>query len=231
MPTRRAALRFTLAMVAGFCLAGASYTLVALVSALLPVGGRVMADTSGEPPVFVCASIAHADLILPLHDPLVNWETLFPDVAPARLPSGVMLAIGWGDLHFFRDTPTWSDVRFSTAARALLGRGTTALRVVAVNSPKDMPDCRRLALDKPGRQALIDYVRASLVPGADGKPQRQPGGEGLEAYYLAQGRYGPLNTCNAWASQGLAAAGLPHAWFAPFSFGVTRPLESVATKT
>lgn len=230
VPTSRGALRFTLAVIAGFCLAGGSYAMVAFLCAVLPAGGREMAAADGEPPVYVCASIAHADVILPLHDPLQNWETLFPDVAPARLPQGVMLAIGWGDLNFFRDTPTWADVRFSTAARAVFGRGTVALRVVAVNPPKGTPDCLRLKIDRQGRQALIDHVRASLVLGADGKPQRQAGGEGFEAYYLAQGRYGPFNTCNQWASQGLGAAGLPHAWFSPFSFGVTWPLGAVALK-
>ena len=227
---RRGALRFTLAVVAGFCLAGASYAMVAFLCAVLPADGRAMGETTGEPPVYVCASLAHADVILPLHDPLQNWEMMFPEVAPARLPQEVMLAIGWGDLNFFRNTPTWADVRFSTAARALLGQGTSALRVVAVNPPKQTPGCLRLKIDRGGRQALIDQVRKSLLLGADGKPQRQAGGEGFEAYYLAQGRYGPFNTCNQWASQELGAAGLPHAWFAPFSFGVMWPLEAVAQK-
>ena len=213
-------------MIAGFVLAGVCFGLAALGFALFPVGARQLGDTGGEPPIYVCASIAHSDVILPLHDPLINWESLFPEVAPARLPASVMLAVGWGDLGFFRDTPTWSDVRASVATRALLGLGPSALRAVAVNSPEGTPGCQRLALDREGRQALIEHIRASLILGTDGKPQRQPGGQGLEAFYLAHGHYGPLRTCNQWTSDGLKAAGFPHAWFAPFSFGVTWPLAA-----
>jgi len=230
-PSIRGALRFFGAMFAGFVLAAACFGIAALGFALVPVPGRQLGDTASEPPIYVCTSIAHSDVIVPAHDPLINWESLFPEVAPARLPPNVMLAIGWGDLRFFRDTPTWSDVRVSTATRALLGLGTTALRVVAVNSPQGTPGCQRLALDRAGRQALIDHVRATLILGSDGKPQRQGGGQGFEAFYLAKGRYGPLHTCNQWTAEALEAAGLPHAWFAPFSFSISWPLASVAQKT
>ena len=199
------------------------FVLVAVAFALVPEEGRVQ-QADGEPPVYVCASLAHADIVLPSRDPLIDWSALFPAVAQSGLPPEAGLAFGWGDLRFFRETPTWSDIRPSTALGALLGRHATALRVEAVKPPAGNPRCVRLAVDRAGRQALIAHVKASLQTGPDGRPLLEPGGGASEAYYLATGRYGPLHTCNQWTADALAAAGLPHARFAPFSFGVTWPL-------
>lgn len=121
----------------------------------------------------------------------------------------------------FRETPNWADVRPSIAFSALTGLNDTALRVIAVNPPANDPECVKLAVDRAGRQALIDHIRTTL---ADKAPAAQ---DRLAAYYLAKGRYSPLRTCNQWVAEGLAAAGLPHARFAPFSFSITWPLETL----
>ncbi|MFT4131232.1 DUF2459 domain-containing protein [Labrys sp. (in: a-proteobacteria)] len=216
-------LRLLFALAALPFLALLGFLLVAIGFALLPAPGRAQ-QADSEPPLYLCASLAHTDIVMPSRDALVDWAGLFPAVTPPDLPSEAYLAFGWGDLVFFQDTPTWADTRISTALAALAGRHDTALRVVALNPPVANPDCLPLAVDREGRQALITHIRASLQPDTAGKAQQRPGGTGLEAFYLARGRYGPFNTCNQWVAEALAAAGLPHARFAPFSFSVTWPL-------
>ncbi len=205
------------------CLALAAFFLGALASALFPEAGRTQ-QAEGEPAVYVCASLAHTDIVLPGHDPLIDWGSVFAALSPPDLPARAYLAFGWGDLRFFQETPSWADVKVATAIGALTGQHETALRVVAINPPADNPDCLALQVDRAGRQALIGYIRATLRLDAAGLPQRRPGSEGLEAYYLARDRYTALRTCNQWAADALGAAGLPHARFAPFSFSVTWPL-------
>lgn len=200
---------------------------VAVGFALLPAGGRAQ-QAEGQPVLYLCASLAHSDIVMPSRDPLVDWGALFPAVVPPDLPDNAYLAFGWGDLVFFQETPRWADTRLSTALAALAGQHDTALRVIAVNPPLANPDCRPLAVDEQGRLALIAHIRASLALDAAGRPQQRAGGTGLEAYYLATGRYGPQRTCNQWTAEALAAAGLPHARFAPFSFGITWPLARKA---
>ncbi|QEN89272.1 DUF2459 domain-containing protein [Labrys sp. KNU-23] len=216
-------LRLILALTAVPLLALLLFMLAAIGFALLPAAGRAQ-QAGGEPTLYLCASLAHTDIVMPSRDVLIDWTQLFPAVTPPDLPAEAYLAFGWGDLVFFQDTPTWADTRVSTALAALAGRHDTALRVVAVNPPVANPDCLPLSIDQEGRQALIAHIRASLQPDAAGRAQQRPGGTGLEAFYLAKGRYGPFNTCNQWAAEALAAAGLPHAHFAPFSFSVTWPL-------
>lgn len=216
----RGAIRFGVRFLAALLLLIVAYLIAALGFALWPQSGRTQ-QAEGEPVVYVCTSLAHADIMMPSRDPLVDWGALFPTVARPDLPAEAYLAFGWGDLRFFRETPNWSDVRPTVALSALAGLNDTALRVVAVNPPANDPDCMPLEVDSAGRQALIDHVRATL---ADDAPAAQ---DRLEAYYLAKGRYSPFRTCNQWVAEGLAAAGLPYARFAPFSFGITWPLETI----
>lgn len=214
----RGALRLAARLFSALILLALLYVVAALGFALFPASGRPQ-QADGEPIVYVCTSLAHADIVLPSRDPLIDWSALFPAVTPLGLPAESYLAFGWGDLRFFRETPTWADVRPTVALSALAGFNDTALRVVAVNPPANEPDCVPLSVDRAGRQALIDHIRATLAHETPAAQDR------LEAYYLAKGRYSPLRTCNQWVAEGLAAAGLPYARFAPFSFSVTWPLE------
>lgn len=216
----RGAIRFGARLLAAFLLLIALYLIAALGFALWPVSGRAQ-QADSEPVVYVCTSPAHADIVLPSRDPLIDWSALFPAVARPDLPAEAYLAFGWGDLRFFREVPSWADVRPAIALGALSGLNDAALRVIAVSPPANDPECVPLTVDRAGRQALIDHIRATV---ADATPAAQ---DRLEAYYLAKGRYSPLRTCNQWVSEGLAAAGLPHARFAPFSFSITWPLETL----
>lgn len=196
-----------------------SYFIAALVFALFPVAGRIQ-QADGEPAVYVCTSLAHADIVMPSQDPLIDWHSLLPALPPG-LPAEAYLAFGWGDLRFFLETPRWADVRLPVALGALAGLHDTAILVVAVSPPADDLDCHALRVDRAGRQALIGHILASL---ANGVSPRLVAQSGFEAYYLAKGRYGPLRTCNQWVAEALGLGGLPHARFAPFSFGITFPL-------
>lgn len=216
----RGALRFGIRLLAALLLLIVLYLIAALGFALLPVSGRPQ-QAGDEPVVYVCTSLAHADIVLPSRDPLIDWSALFPAVARPDLPAEAYLAFSWGDLRFFRETPDWADVRPAIAFSALAGLNDTALRVIAVNPPADDPECVKLNVDRAGRQALIDHIRATV---RDTTPAAQ---DRLEAYYIAKGRYSPLRTCNQWVADGLAAAGQPYARFAPFSFSITWPLGTL----
>lgn len=196
------------------------YALAALVAALIPLGGRAQADDG--PPLFVCASPVHSDIVAPL-DP--RWRAAFPDAAE-NLPDRAYLAIGWGDLGFYRDTPQWRDLTLRTALRALAGLGPTTLHVLAVHAPAQNPACARIAVDRAGREALARFILASAENDESGRPRLIASPRWGESFYAARGRYSPWRTCNVWTRDALAAAGLPAAAWAPFSFGVMWPLNT-----
>lgn len=199
------------------------YGLLALVSALLPVKGRSQRVSADDPALFVCASLAHTDIVVPLNDEAGEWRAAFFAVT-TNVPEDAYVAIGWGDLGFYQDTPRWSDLRAKTAFRALAGLGPTTLHVLAVNAPTRASGCMKILVDRAGRQALSAFILASAERDVSGRPRLIASPRAGEAFYAAKGRYGPWRTCNVWASEALAAAGMPVARWAPFSFGVMWPL-------
>jgi uncharacterized protein (TIGR02117 family) len=207
-----------------------TYGVAAMILALLPLSGRQQVLNGTEPPVFVCANSAHSDLVLPLTDPLVEWQQVFDLTKIKKDHPDAYLAIGWGDLVFFQETPTWGDLTFSNAISALAGVHATTVRVIVQRVPHNDPECAKLAVDADARRALIDHVLSTLDQSVGTPLPQLAGGTKYEQYYSAKGRYGPFQTCNQWVADGLAKAQLPHAILAPFSFSVTWPLKKIMMK-
>jgi uncharacterized protein (TIGR02117 family) len=201
----------------------ALYGLAALACALAPTSGRPQQPGPSDPAVFVCASATHADLVVPIRDDGVDRTGAFAAVT-GDVPDSAWLAFGWGDYGVYRDTPRWADLRPGVAFAALAGLGPTTLHVLAVNPPRADGSCQRVGVDRAGRQALARFIRATVEDDAAGLPRLLDSPRAGEAFYAAHGRYSPFHTCNGWAAEALAAAGLPAARWAPFSFGVTWPL-------
>jgi uncharacterized protein (TIGR02117 family) len=226
MKALRLLLATVAALAAGLLGLAALYLAVAVVSALLPLGGRVQQTAASDPPAHVCATLTHTDIVLPARDGLIDWTAVFPDGVPVGFVPNLHVAFGWGDLTFYRETPSWADLRFSTAMAALFGGGPSALHVAYVLDPAGVPGCVRLALDRAGREALIETIRGTAALGPDGRGvlAAPPGTGTYEAFYAASGTYRPWRTCNVWTAEALRAAGAPTALWAPFSFGVMWPL-------
>ncbi|OWJ65281.1 DUF2459 domain-containing protein [Inquilinus limosus] len=226
MKALRLLLATVIALIGGFLGLAVLYIAVATALALLPLGGRAQQVAAGDPPAYVCATLTHSDIVLPARDDLADWTAVFPDAAPVAFVPNLHVAFGWGDLTFYRETPRWADLRFRTAMAALFGGGPSALHVAYVMDPATAPGCKRLALDRAGRQALVDTIRGTAALGPDGRGVlAAPAGTGTyEAFYAAHGTYRPWRTCNVWTADALRAAGAPTALWAPFSFGVMWPL-------
>ena len=196
----------------------------AWIAALTPVLGRAQNIKPTDPPIFICANFAHSEIVMPITDSEIDWQSMF-ELADVKLAHPELyLSFGWGDLAFFQQTGTWEDMRFDTSVAALMGGRPTTLRVVVQKIPRGDPECLMLVIDAEGRRALAGHIRETL---ATIPPILASGSTKYERYYIAKGRYGIFHTCNQWVSDGLRKAGLPYAWYAPFSFDVTWPLYKI----
>ena len=217
---RRRIILLSLVAVVGIAL----FPVAAWIAAVTPVLGRTQDIRPTDPPIFVCANFAHAEFVLPITDVAIDWQAMFEisDVKTAH--PEFYLSFGWGDLAFFQQTPTWNDIRLDTTIAAMVGQQPTTLRVSVVKIPQNDPECLMLVIDGEGRRMLAKHIRETLatIPATTAS-----GSSKYERYYLANGKYGIFHTCNQWVSDGLAKAGLPYAWYAPFSFNVIWPLYKI----
>jgi len=202
----------------------ASYLLLALILGLIPVNRdfRPTPPVQGGVTIYLRTNGIHADLVLPAAAPF-DWRLPFPldsviDRRRVAVPEALnWVAFGWGDRGFYVHTPTWRDLRFGTAAVALLGLGRGAMHVEYLARPQDY-DVQRIDLQPQQYRSLVAALQAGFVRDANGRPHRidAPGYLATDAFFEGTGRYTPWLTCNDWIRRALAVAGVRAPLWAPF---------------
>ena len=168
---------------------------------------------------------AHVGLILPIVSSEFDWRTVFPSASQprgdGRLPTHV--AIGWGEREVFLHTPTWGDLKASTALRIATTGGDSLLRVGHYAYPQPTANHRLLRIRPAEYRRMIAAIRAALPP-APGQGERRTytSFEPNAVLYDARGRYTLARTCNQWIADVLARSGVRTARWAPFAGGVMK---------
>ena len=225
---RRLLLRTLGLLLAVAIVAPATYVLVALVLALIPVNTDFEQADNGVV-IYVRTNGVHAELVLPTRAEGFDWSVHLPASDMRRLTAPLAwIAFGWGDADFFANTATWSDLKPGTAVVALTGIGQGAMHVEYLADPAAYAG-RELRLTPAQYALLVEYVRGSFAPGADGRPVRLavPGYFERDAFYAARPHYSFWRTSNEWVRRGLAAAGVRVPVWAPFASALFFQLRGV----
>jgi len=198
----------------------AVYGLAALALGRVPVNEDFQ-ETPGRVPIAIIDNGVHVDIVMPLAWYGHDWRDVLP--TGAAPPSAVWAGFGWGAAEFYRNTPTWADFDPWIALKAIAGIGGTTVRVHFREALYETPGVTLLHISDDQARRLAFAIAASLPLGSDGRAQPLPGPRfGQDLFLAAHGRYGPILTCNEWASRALATAGLPTSLWTPFPWGVVR---------
>lgn len=172
--------------------------------------------------VYILTNGVHTDLVLPFRNEEKDWST-FVHPSDTRLTDTLpaWVAFGWGDKGFYLETPTWADLKFSTAFNALFFLSTTAMHVTFYDTMEENASCRKICIEKENYASLVQYIDQSFIQG-DQNPVLIKGASYADndLFYDAHGTYSLFNTCNTWANSGLKAAGLKACLWTPFDRGI-----------
>jgi len=178
--------------------------------------------------IFVITNGVHTDIVLPANTVYKNWQT---DFAPATFnvtkPAYNYIGFGWGDKGFYLETPTWADLIFSTAFKAVFALSETAMHITYLKEPNLADsDCVELHITEAQYQTLITYIESSFEKNENGIMLINHEGYGAhDRFYEALGKYSLFKTCNTWTHKGLKKAGVKVAAWSPFSKGLMRSLK------
>ena len=171
--------------------------------------------------VLILSNGVHTDLVLPVRNDLVNWKYYFPiSNTKTKQDHNGWIAFGWGDKGFYLNTPTWGDLTFSTAVKAVTGLSSTALHVTYRDSIKiDSSNCISLKLTKNEFKSLRNFIFESFQKTNNKKaiyiPTDAVYGDN-DAFYEANGTYHLFNTCNTWTNDGLKKCNQKSCVWTPF---------------
>lgn len=158
-------------------------------------------------PIYILSNGVHTDIVVPVVNEVKDWRKEIQFSHTQSKDSTMnFIAFGWGDKGFYLNTPEWSDLKASTALRAMFGVSSSAMHTTFFKNLKEGEDCKRILISKENYKKLVAYISDSfLIPG---QPQWIEGHSygRKDAFYEAKGSYNLFYTCNTWANCALKAA-------------------------
>ncbi|MDQ1095324.1 MULTISPECIES: TIGR02117 family protein [Chryseobacterium] len=188
---------------------------------------EVRAKDDGNPkvvPVYIYTNGVHTDIVMPVKNELQDWSAIIPySNTKSKKDDYSYIGIGWGDKGFYLDTPTWADLKFSTAFKAAFWLSESAMHCTYYKTMKEGADCKKIMISKEQYKALIHFVEDKFDRDKNGNfmyvPTNAVYGDS-DAFYDAKGTYSFAYTCNTWTNNALKAAGQKAALWTASDLGI-----------
>lgn len=184
---------------------------------LLAAFGLSKISISAEPAtaqtidIYILTNGVHTDVVVPLKNEQVDWSkevkfnnTVRPDT------TATLVAFGWGDKGFYLNTPTWAQLKFSTAFKAAFALSTSAIHATFHKQLTESSSCKKISINKEQYARLISYIQSSFQTDINGhiiNIKTNANYDDTDAFYEAKRRYNLFYTCNTWANNALKACG------------------------
>lgn len=201
------------------------YVILALLLPLIPINAKKTTDPKVVE-LYILTNGVHTDLVLPVRTSQIDWSQKLPfKNTKGQKTDFRYIAFGWGDKGFYLDTPTWSQLKFSTAFKAAFWLSDSAMHCTYYKQMKEGNDCKKMMLTEQQYQDLIQFIDSRFDKDAAGHyilvPTNAVYGDD-DAFYDAKGSYNFTYTCNTWANDGLKVAGQKAALWTATDFGIFR---------
>ena len=176
--------------------------------------------------IYLQTNGVHTDIIVPIKNQVYDWSKQI-DIASTKSKdtNTQFVAIGWGDKGFYLETPTWAELKVSTALKAAFGLSSTAMHCTFHKDVGEMEGRRKINISVAQYKRLIAFINKSFEweNGQTILVDTKVRYDDSDTFYEATGSYSMLRTCNTWTNQALKAAGLKSCYWAAFERGVMYP--------
>lgn len=184
--------------------------------------------------VYVISNGVHTDFVLPTEHLPVEWKRNinFDDFEYSKEELKYM-GFGWGDRGFYLDTPSWAELKLSTAVNALFIPSPTLMHIKAFDKiPEENKNFEKLTLTSIQFSNLCDHIWGSFSKNHIAGPNiitllPNKGYTPNDNFYHARGSYHMFNTCNFWVNNGLRKAGVRTSIWTPVDRGVFYQLKKI----
>ena len=182
------------------------YVILGLLIPYIPVRAE-KTDDAKIIELYILTNGVHTDLVVPVKSKYIDWSSKLPfENTKGQKTDFDYISFGWGDKGFYLDTPTWAELKFSTAFKAAFWLSDSAMHCTYYKQMKVGDDCKKMMLTEKQYQQLIHFIDSKFDKDASGKyilikTDAVYGND--DAFYDAKGSYNFTYTCNTWANNGL----------------------------
>lgn len=198
------------------------YTVTSLVLSLITI--KQETNTKPEVSIYILTNNIHTDIVVPIKSESLDWakDTILIDSVTQNFAFNY-IGFGWGNKDFYLNTPEWSDLKLSTAIKATLGFGKSAMHVTFFKNMQENEYCKRIEISREQYLRLSSYIQNSFRKGYNGEIIPIPTNDiysNFNLFYEAIGHYSMIYTCNSWTNTCLRNSGQKACLWTPFSFGI-----------
>ena len=198
------------------------YLLSAVILSRIEVNTKEV--STEEETIWVLSNGAHTDIIMPVKNDLFDWQHIVSQQDTRGKGQSPYIALGWGCRKFYLETPTWADLKLTTAFQAVTGQGGTLMHATFYNEIPTDEQSVSLSLSAAQYKQLVDHIAQTFVL-QEGRgvlvPTDAVYGD-TDAFYEAKGHYQLFFTCNTWTNKMLKNSGIRACVWTPFASGVMR---------
>ena len=213
--------------IAIFILSLVTFLLVVTLLSFVSVNADLV-ENQQEISIYILTNGVHTDIVLPIKNEYHDWTSQLKfEHTKSKDTTYQYAALGWGDKGFYLETPTWADLKASTAIKAASGLSSTAMHVTFYKDLKESNSCKKLQISSDNYKKLILFINESFQTksGEFLKIETDAVYGKHDVFYEANGSYSLFYTCNSWANQALKAANQKAALWTISDSGIFRHYE------
>ena len=164
--------------------------------------------------IYILYNDMHTDIVFNIEE--IN-NSYFPEFKNKKKG---YLAFGWGDKATYLNTPTWDDLKTSTALKALFMNTPSVMHLSYFRDIHRYKNVKEIKLSKAQQKYLVKNILKKFV-------FREKAYQGYgrdDFFYDAKGSYNLVNTCNTWTGEQLREANISMSYWTPLSQNVIASL-------
>ena len=191
-----------------FVLSLFAYLLIVTLLSFVSVNEDLV-ENQQEIPIYILTNGVHTDIVLPIKNEHHDCSSQLKfEHTKSKDTTYQYVALGWGDKGFYLETPTWADLKASTAVKAASGLSSSAMHVTFYKNLKESKSCRKIQISLENYKKLIAFINESFQTksGKFLKIETNAVYGKHDVFYEANGSYSLFYTCNSWANQALKSA-------------------------
>lgn len=192
------------------------YLLIAFILTFFPAN-KSDSNRDKNESIYLLYNDMHSDIVLDLKKSTQPWTKLLPTLIQKKED---YIAFGWGDKETYLNTPTWDDLKTSTAIKALFTNSPSLVHVSYYRHIQHFQNLKKIALSKEQQRVLEREILKSF----DFKGEYYRGYGHNDLFYTSPYIYNMFNTCNTWTGDILRDANISVSYWTPFSQNVLHSL-------
>lgn len=202
-----------------FSLIPVTYIVVSLILTAITID-RTPANKISDKSIYLSTNGVHLHIVIPKKD----LDSLLLSGIKHKATENY-LSFGWGDENFYLNTPTWGDLTFINAFRAVFLKSTTLIHITRYKQKQS--DWIEIKVNEHEFKKLNTYLQNTFETDKNGMKiiLENKGYSSIDDFYKSKGSYSCFKTCNSWVNTGFKESGLKSCLWTPFDFGLLNKYE------